>query len=117
MTAAGAASPGEAEPPGPFDPARLNDQEQARLHKLALLRKQGLDPYPARVERTHTIAEARALEPGTDDDAPQIAVAGRIVLLRDLGRMSFAQLDDGTGVIQIMVRRNQVGADWYREVW
>ena len=117
MTAAGTASTGESKPPRHFDPARLNDQEQARLHKLALLREQGLDPYPARVERTHTIADARALEPGTDDDAPQIAVAGRIVLLRDLGRMSFAQLDDGTGTLQIMVRRNRVGADWYGEVW
>ena len=117
MTAAGTASAGEAEPSRHFDPARLNDQEQARLHKLALLREQGLDPYPARVERTHTIADARALEPGTDEEAPQVAVAGRIVLLRDLGRMSFAQLDAGTGAIQIMVRRNRVGADWYGGVW
>ena len=103
--------------PHHFNPAKLNDQEQARLKKLALLKEYGVDPYPAQVERTHTIAATQALEGQLDGDAPKVSIAGRIVLLRDLGRMSFANLDDGTGILQIMVRKNQVGAEWYAKVW
>ena len=44
-----------------FDPAHLTDQEQARLQNLQTLVEAGIDPYPARVQRTHTIAAARAL--------------------------------------------------------
>ncbi len=38
-----------------WEPTRL---EQARLEKLRQLREAGIDPYPLRVERTHTTAEA-----------------------------------------------------------
>jgi hypothetical protein len=44
-----------------FDPANLTDQEAARLKNLEGLIAAGVEPYPARATRTHTIAAARAL--------------------------------------------------------
>ncbi len=107
-------------PPGadsPLAPARLTDQEQGRLAKRAALQAAGIDPYPPRVPRTHTIAEARARAslPTAADEV--LWVAGRLLLRRDLGRMSFGTLDDGTGTIQIMVRSHQVDPAWFRQVW
>ncbi len=101
----------------PFAPDRLTDQERGRREKRAALQADGVDPYPPRVQRTHTIAEARALTPASEMEDEVLWVAGRILLRRDLGRMSFGTIDDGTGTIQIMVRSNKVGKEWFRQIW
>ncbi len=61
-----------------FDPAHLTDQEQARLQNLQGLVAAGIDPYPARVQRTHTIAEARALYESEGPGAV-VTVVGRLL--------------------------------------
>ena len=100
-----------------FDPANLTDQEVARLRNLAGLKELGIDPYPARVRRSHTIAQARALhESGASADAP-VTVTGRIKRLRIMGKMSFADLEDGTGSIQIVARKDGLPDSFYDEVW
>ena len=99
-----------------FDPSNLTDQEQARLANLRALSAAGIDPYPARVERTHTIAEARALyETGASDQL--VTVTGRIKRMRDMGKMSFADIEDGSGKVQILVRRDNLAEGYYNEVW
>ena len=99
-----------------FDPSNLTDQEQARLANLRGLIAAGIDPYPARVERTHTIAEARALhEAGASDTV--VTVTGRLTRNRDMGKLSFADLEDGTGKIQILVRRDSLPEGFYNNIW
>ena len=104
-------------PESPFDLARITDQERGRLEKLETLRNAGIDPYPARVERTHSIAAARSLYTALEAKEEAIWVAGRLILRRDLGRLSFGTIDDGTGTIQIMVRSNKVDKEWFRKIW
>ena len=100
-----------------FDPEHLSDQEQARLNNLNALVEAGVDPYPARVKRTHTIAQARAYyESGEADDQP-ISITGRLKQIRVMGKMSFADLEDGTGRMQIIVRRDDLPEGWYNAVW
>jgi lysyl-tRNA synthetase class 2 len=100
-----------------FDPANLSDQEQSRLHNLRTLAAAGIEPYPARVQRTHTIAAARACyEGGAAGDTP-VAVTGRLKRIRIMGKMSFADLEDGTGQIQVIVRRQEIGEQWYNGIW
>ncbi len=100
-----------------FDPANLTDQEQARLHNLQALGEAGITPYPARVQRTHTNAQARALyESGTAGEQP-VTVTGRLKRIRIMGKMSFADLEDGTGQLQIVLRRDEVGEQWYNDIW
>jgi lysyl-tRNA synthetase class 2 len=104
-----------------FDPANLTDQEQARLHNLQTLIDAGIDPYPARVQRTHTIVQARALHEAADAPAesvgPTVSVTGRLKRIRIMGKMSFADLEDGTGQIQIVLRRDDLPDDWYNSIW
>lgn len=100
-----------------FDPANLTDQELSRLRNLEGLVAAGIDPYPARSRRTHTVAAARALyERGAGDDTP-VSVAGRVKRVRIMGKMSFADLEDGTGTIQIVLRRDNLPAGIYDEIW
>ncbi len=100
-----------------FAPENLNDQEQARMNSLHSLVAAGIDPYPARVTRTHTIAEARALHEAGDAGETSLSVTGRIKGMRAMGKMSFVDLEDGTGRIQILLRRDDLPAGWYDDIW
>ncbi len=94
----------------------LTELEQLRVGKLERLRARGIDPYPCRVERTHTIAEAlAALEEAKagDQEAPQVAVAGRLRSIRVMGKITFAHIDDGSGSIQLFLRTQDVGQEDY----
>lgn len=100
-----------------FDPDALSDQEASRLHNLDRLNELGVDPFPARVQRTHTIADVRALFDADDLRADEVSIAGRLKRIRVMGKMSFADLEDGSGQIQIIVRRDSLPDGWYNDVW
>jgi len=100
-----------------FDPERLSDQEQSRLKNLQGLIEAGIDPYPARAKRTHTIAAARSLYEQGKSEGQEVSVAGRLRRIRIMGKMSFADLEDGTGVIQLVLRKDSLPGDFYDNVW
>jgi lysyl-tRNA synthetase class 2 len=93
----------------------LTDQEEQRHLKLDHLREAGIDPYPARVERTHTTAEAVAAldEAGPEARGPTVTVVGRLVSIRIMGKSSFAHVQDGSGRIQLYLRRDVLGEEVY----
>ena len=100
-----------------FDPELLTDQERSRLSNLQGLRDAGIEPFPARVQRTHTIAEALALFDADGSADATVSVCGRLKRIRIMGKMSFADLEDGSGQIQIVLRRDSLPDGWYNEVW
>ena len=89
----------------------LNEQQSIRVEKIRRLREAGIDPYPARSNRTHASAEALAryveIESTLEDgrDSKEITVAGRVQTIRDMGQSIFTHLEDGHGQIQIYLRR------------
>jgi lysyl-tRNA synthetase class 2 len=88
-----------------------------RREKLTRLRARGIDPYPARVERTHTAADAlAALEAweasGSAGDPPRVSVTGRIKALRNMGKAAFVDLHDGSGRIQVYLKHDILGDAW-----
>ena len=91
-----------------------NELVSVRLQKLARLRAKGIDPYPPRVDRTHTSKEAIALfaseeeRNGAGARTDEVAIAGRIVALRDMGGATFIDLLDGFGKIQLLFRQNSL---------
>ena len=70
----------------------FTEQEQVRREKLKNIK----NPYPERYEVNTSIKDARNLEDGTTG----IRVAGRIVLMRKMGKMSFLTIGDIEGRIQ-----------------
>jgi lysyl-tRNA synthetase class 2 len=90
------------------------DLREQRLQKLRDLRAKGVDPFPARFAVTHTASEALALL-GSDAPASHetVLVAGRVMALRIMGKVSFAHIMDHTGQVQIYVRQDQVGEAAY----
>lgn len=83
----------------------LSDLELQRRQKLQQLRDMGIDPYPA------------ALYPVTDysgdirthfEDGKEVCLAGRIMSNRDMGKASFAELQDTQGRIQVYFNRDEI---------
>jgi len=86
---------------------RSPEQTRVRLSKVDALRATGTEPYPPGFARTHSCAQVRAAHPDLAPDAStgdKVAIAGRVVLLRDHGRLCFATVRDWTGDLQVMVR-------------
>jgi lysyl-tRNA synthetase class 2 len=90
----------------------LPEQMRVRLAKVDRIRSAGGDPYPASFPRTATIGELRQryaeLGPGEATGA-RVGVAGRVMLSRPGGKLSFATIRDGTGDIQIMISLDRSG--------
>ena len=86
--------------------------QERRLGKAEQLRARGVDPYPARFQRTHRSVDV--LEQfKDDDDSLEVRVAGRLGVRRDLGKMSFVHLQDGAGRLQLQLRRDVLGDEQY----
>ena len=94
----------------------LTELERQRVEKLGRLRARGVEPYPHRVKRTHTIAEAiGALEAAeaAGEEGSRVAVSGRLRSMRVMGKVTFAHIEDGGGSIQLFLRINDVGEEAY----
>jgi len=87
----------------------LEDIMQARQEKLAILRKAGIDPYPTTCWRTHRVSEALASFDALKDDGRPIVLAGRVMAQRGHGGLLFVDLNDGTGTMQALIRKDEVG--------
>ena len=97
---------------------RLSEQERVRHDKLDRLRAAGIDPYPLGFSRTATAAQVRArfgtLGPDTHT-GETVAVAGRVILAREHGKLIFVTLRDESGDIQLMLAADAVGPSSLRE--
>lgn len=95
--------------------AEYTKLEKIRLEKLHELREMGVDPYPSRVERTHTAQEAlRAFKKveGLEDAEPiQATLVGRLRSVRPMGKITFADIEDGTNQIQLFLKADTLGED------
>ena len=91
-----------------------------RIERAEQLREANLDPYPPRVDRTHTAAEVDALLEGVGDgEEPEmepVAIVGRVVAQRGMGRASFLDVLDGSGRLQVLLRRNVIGDEAYERL-
>ncbi len=84
-------------------------EEAVRTGRLEELKKMGINPYPTSCEKTHTIAEARALPV---DSA--VIILGRLTSRREMGKLCFAHLKDFSDKIQLAVSEKDLGKDKFR---
>ena len=90
--------------------SRLDRIEQQRQDKLNRLKEAGINPYPYGYHRTHTTQEAIELlqqnEKSEQPDDTRVSVAGRIMAMRNMGKLSFLDIHDSTGKIQLLFNKN-----------
>jgi lysyl-tRNA synthetase class 2 len=104
-------------PPQPVQSEDLPEQMRVRREKRQTLIERGIDPYPVAVARTHTLADVvsayDADELGTDHQTgDHVAVTGRVIFLRNTGKLCFARLREGDGTeLQAMFSLADVGED------
>ena len=90
----------------------LNDLEQIRFEKMKRLKDAGMDPYPRRVQRTHTThAALSAYETASEDETVIATVAGRIRSIRTMGKVVFTHIEDESGKLQLFLRADDVGPE------
>jgi len=85
--------------------------ERQRLEKLEHIRELGIDPYGGKYEGVEP-AEDIKRRYKDDEEGQQARSAGRIVLLRDIGKLIFMTLRDSSGTIQVGLSRELVGGQW-----
>ncbi len=102
----------------------LSEQEIIRREKLTSLQEMGIDPYPAALYPVNiTSAAIKQQYKGEENkaDFADVCVAGRLMSMRDMGKASFAVLQDSEGKIQVYVKRDEIcpGEDksLYDQVW
>ena len=105
---------------GSAEPAEsLADIRTQRLAKLDRLRAQGQTPYPYRFDRDRDLAGLRAefgrLEPGEETEV-EVRVAGRVMLKREQGRLTFVTLRDRDGEVQLFVSPGGAGQGGLRRL-
>lgn len=82
----------------------LVELRKTRLEKAAALRKLGINPYPSRCSRTHYAR--KILDDYPAHEGKVVTIAGRLMLWRRQGALTFGQVQDQTGRIQIFLRRD-----------
>src|SRR5260370_13168787 len=92
----------------------MTDERETRIQRLQALRNQGINPYPNTAERTHTIAEVLQHFNQLVRPEGSYTLVGRIRLLREMGKATFAKIEDGNESIQIYLRINDIGEEKYR---
>lgn len=102
----------------------LSEQELIRREKLSELQQLGINPYPAPlypVNITSKEIKDKYIGEENKSDFADVCLAGRIMGIRDMGKASFAILQDHVGKIQIYVRRDDIAPNedkaMYDKVW
>jgi len=86
--------------------SRLDAIREDRLRKLEELRQMGINPYPYKYDKTHTCQEA------ADSLGEEVKTAGRIMAMRSHGAMTFADLQDQSGQIQVWFKEDDLADDY-----
>ncbi|PZC44837.1 MAG: lysyl-tRNA synthetase, class 2, partial [Chloroflexi bacterium] len=88
-----------------------------RKQKLDRLKQKGIDPYPHNYKRSHTALDAIKLLEITEADESSsidsnVAIAGRLMNVRDMGKVTFVDIQDISGRIQVLFRKNLLGTEY-----
>lgn len=86
----------------------FSEQELVRREKVEEIRKV-CNPYPERYDVTHSLKEAGLLE----DETKDVSVAGRIVFMRKMGKLSFVKLRDIEADLQVSIKIDLIGEEKY----
>ena len=90
----------------------LGDQIKVRREKLAQLQAEGMDPFA--ITRFVSTTTAQEIKEHFDEmEGKPVSIAGRLMSKRGMGKVSFCDLQDKTGRIQLYARKDEMDADNY----
>jgi lysyl-tRNA synthetase class 2 len=90
----------------------LSELERVRYEKMQRMREAGMEPYPRRVDRTHTTQEAlSAYAAASNDEEVAVTVVGRIRSIRSMGKVVFTHIEDESGKLQLFLRADDIGPE------
>lgn len=93
--------------------SRLERITEQRLNTLKRIRSHGVNPYPHSYHPSHTTTEAIALFEHQEGNLQAISLAGRVMAKRPMGKMTFFDIRDGSGKIQLCFRYDSLGKERY----
>jgi lysyl-tRNA synthetase class 2 len=85
----------------------LGAERQNRAAKRQKLLEAGVALHPGRFERSHQLSDLRSLTLGTE-----VTLAGRLMRFREMGKITFAHLQDWSGQGQVIFQRDRLGDDY-----
>ncbi len=85
------------------------DEKKIRLAKLERIKEQGINPYPSKYDKKDSLAEAYQAKLGT-----KIKTAGRLMTIRDMGKLCFCHLMDETQKMQIVLKSDEMKENDYK---
>ena len=88
----------------------ISELKKVRLEKEQKLKDLGINVHPERYEITHSLKDVRKLEEGVKN----VRVAGRVMSKRKMGKISFMDLRDLEGKIQLVFKRDDLGEENYK---
>ena len=93
----------------------FSELENLRLAKMQQLRQNGIEPYPTRSYKNSNNADAirafEAREAAGETEELRLTLAGRLRAIRNMGKLSFAHIEDRTGKMQLFLRINELGQE------
>ncbi len=87
----------------------INDEREVRLAKLKALEEAGMARFPAHSDKSMTVGEVLETSVGTS-----VTTAGRIMTKREMGKVTFAHIQDESGSMQLVLKQDDVGKDLYK---
>ncbi len=92
--------------------ALLDTVRAERLAKIARMKEEGMEAYPARTGRTHSVKEFLENHETLEKNSEEVALAGRVMSIREHGGSLFLDLFDGTKG-QCFLQRDKLGDSVY----
>jgi lysyl-tRNA synthetase class 2 len=93
---------------------QILSEHDERVKKIEELKKLNINPFPAKTARDHTIAQVLTNFVDLEKNKNLVCIAGRLRSFRLMGNLAFANLQDGTGKIQIAVSKKDIGVDDFK---
>ncbi len=93
----------------------MTEEETTRLSRLNAIREAGINPYPSTSARTHSLQVVKDTFTELERSDARVSVTGRLRLVRKHGGLTFMQLQDESGMMQLALKKDTVGEEVYQQ--
>jgi lysyl-tRNA synthetase, class II len=96
-------------------PEGAGNEREDRLKRLEELKNSGINPYPSKVKAKTMINQVMDAFENLEKSGDKVVLAGRLMIIRSFGNLSFSQLQDQSGQIQIAMSKKDMDAESFKK--